>query len=104
MKRYYDNTWHDDANGTVGISAAAQKELGDIIYAELPEVGQQLSAGDVAVVVESTKAAVEIYSPVAGTVSAVNDMLIHHPELITSSPEDDGWLYRVTSRPNNSKI
>jgi glycine cleavage system H protein len=100
LKKYYDNhEWVDvkDGVGTVGITAAAAKELGNIVYVELPEVGRRLDVGDYAVIVESTKAASEIYSPIAGTVIAVNEELSTSPSLINSSPEDKGWIFSVTS-------
>ena len=81
--------------GTVGITPYAQEQLGDIVYVELPKVGQKLKAGDEAAVVESVKAASEIYSPVSGTVTAVNDALSGEPGLINSSPEADGWILKL---------
>lgn len=83
-------------DGTVGITPYAQEQLGDIVYVELPKVGQKLKAGDEAAVVESVKAASEIYSPVSGTVTAVNDALSGDPGLINSSPEGDGWIFKLT--------
>lgn len=74
-------------DGTVGITPYAQEQLGDIVYVELPKVGQKLKAGDEAAVVESVKAASEIYSPVSGTVTAVNEALSGDPGLINTSPE-----------------
>ena len=82
-------------DGTVGITPSAQEQLGDIVYVELPKVGQKLKAGDEAAVVESVKAASEIYSPVSGTVTAVNDALSGEPGLINSSPETDGWIFKL---------
>lgn len=83
-------------DGTVGITPYAQEQLGDIVYVELPKVGQKLKAGDEAAVVESVKAASEIYSPVSGTVTAVNEALSGDPGLINSSPEGDGWIFKLT--------
>ncbi len=82
-------------DGTVGITPYAQEQLGDIVYVELPKVGQKLKAGDEAAVVESVKAASEIYSPVSGTVTAVNEALSGDPGLINSSPEGDGWIFKL---------
>ena len=83
------------ADGTVGITPYAQEQLGDIVYVELPKVGQKLKAGDEAAVVESVKAASEIYSPVSGTVTAVNEALSGDPGLINTSPEGDGWIFKL---------
>jgi len=85
----------DGSTGTVGITAYAQEQLGDIVYVELPTVGKVLAKGDEAAVVESVKAASEIYAPVAGTVTEVNDALSGEPGLINSSPDADGWIYRI---------
>src|SRR5690606_22635179 len=81
----------DGSTGTVGVTAYAQEQLGDIVYVELPTVGKVLAKGDEAAVVESVKAASEIYAPVAGTVTEVNDALSGEPGLINSSPDADGW-------------
>lgn len=83
------------ADGTVGITPYAQEQLGDIVFVELPKVGQKLRQGDEAAVVESVKAASEIYAPVSGTVTAVNEALSGDPGLINSAPETDGWIYRL---------
>lgn len=79
----------------MGITPYAQEQLGDIVYVELPKVGQKLKAGDEAAVVESVKAASEIYAPVSGTVVAVNDGLSGEPGLINSAPETDGWIFKL---------
>ncbi|MBK8085855.1 MAG: glycine cleavage system protein GcvH [Devosia sp.] len=83
------------ADGTVGITPYAQEQLGDIVFVELPRPGQRLKQGDEAAVVESVKAASEIYAPVSGTVTAVNDALTGDPGLINAAPETDGWIYRL---------
>lgn len=80
---------------TVGISDHAQELLGDLVYVELPEVGASLSAGDEAGVVESVKAASDVYSPVSGTITAVNTDLESSPELVNSDPYSDGWLFQI---------
>ncbi len=85
----------EDNTGTVGVTEYAQKELGDIVYVELPEVGKKVSKGDEAVVLESTKAAADAYAPVSGTIVAVNEALRDAPEQVNSSPEADGWLYKL---------
>ena len=85
----------DGATGTVGITPYAQEQLGDIVYVELPQVGQKVKQGDEAAVVESVKAASEIYAPVSGTVTEINQGLFGEPGLINSSPEGEGWIYRI---------
>jgi glycine cleavage system H protein len=89
----------EDGTVTVGISDNAQSSLGDVVYVEAPEVGSEVSAGDQAGVVESVKAASDIYSPISGVVIAVNDVLEDEPETVNSSPYDDGWFYKV--KPSN---
>ena len=87
MTKFTKDHEYITADGTVGITPYAQEQLGDIVYVELPKVGQKLKAGDEAAVVESVKAASEIYSPVSGTVIAVNDAL---SALRTFGPRADG--------------
>ncbi len=79
----------------VGITAFAQEQLGDLTFADLPKVGQTLAVGQEMGSVESVKAASEIYSPVSGTVIAVNESLTDAPEKINTSPYDEGWMIRV---------
>jgi glycine cleavage system H protein len=95
MTRYTKDHEYITADGTVGITPYAQEQLGDIVFVELPQVGQQLKAGDEAAVVESVKAASEIYSPASGTVTAVNTALSGEPGLINSAPETEGWIFRL---------
>lgn len=85
----------DDGTVTIGISDHAQEALGDVVYVETPEVGSTVNAGEEAGVVESVKAASDIYSPVTGEVIAVNEALEDTPEIVNSSPYDDGWFYKV---------
>lgn len=85
----------DGSTGTVGITNYAQDQLGDIVFVELPSVGQKLKKGDEAAVVESVKAASEIYSPASGTVVEVNTALTGEPGLINSSADDEGWIYKL---------
>ncbi|AOS95954.1 Glycine cleavage system H protein [Microbulbifer aggregans] len=85
----------EDGTVTVGISDHAQDALGDVVYVELPEVGATLAAGDEAGVVESVKAASDIYSPISGEVVAINEDLEDAPETVNGSPYDDGWFFRV---------
>lgn len=80
---------------TVGISDFAQKELGDIVYVELPTVGHALKAGEEAVVLESTKAAVDVYTPVSGTILSINESLRESPEKVNLAPETEGWLFKM---------
>lgn len=81
--------------GTVGVSQYAQKELGDIVYVELPEVGKSIIAGQEIAVLESTKAAADVYSPVSGTITEVNNVLTTASETVNNSPEGEGWLYKI---------
>lgn len=79
----------------VGITSYAQKELGDIVYAELPIIGKQVNAKQEIAVLESTKAAADIYSPISGTIVEVNGKLSTAPELINHSPEQEGWICKI---------
>jgi len=81
---------------TIGISEHAQDLLGDIVFVELPEVGQSVDAESDAAIVESVKAASDIYSPLSGEVIEVNVLLEDQPEIINSSPYEDGWIYKLT--------
>ena len=85
----------EGTTGTVGITNYAQDQLGDIVFVELPSVGQKLKKGDEAAVVESVKAASEIYSPASGTVIEVNTALTGDPSLINSAADSDGWIYKL---------
>jgi glycine cleavage system H protein len=87
---------HDAGKVTVGISDGAQAQLGDVIFVELPAVGTRLRAGVKFGVVESVKAASDLYSPVSGTVSGVNDALTDTPELVNQSPYEAGWMVELT--------
>lgn len=80
---------------TVGISDHAQDALGDLVYVELPSVGDSVQAGDEAGVVESVKAASDIYAPVSGEIVEINEALADAPEIVNSAPYTDGWLYRI---------
>lgn len=85
----------EDGSVTVGITDHAQDALGDVVYVELPEEEQDLSAGDEAGVVESVKAASDIYAPVSGTVIATNELLDDEPEKVNQDPYGDGWFFKV---------
>ena len=86
----------DDGTVTVGISDHAQESLGDVVFVELPELGSSVNAKEEAGVVESVKAASDIYAPVSGTVSAINEKLEEAPEIVNDSPYDDGWFFKIT--------
>lgn len=85
----------DDGSITVGITDHAQDELGDVVFVELPEVGTECLAGEEVAVVESVKAASDIYAPVSGNIVAVNSALEDAPEKVNEAPYDDGWFFRV---------
>ena len=100
MSRYFteDHEWVDvDGDiGTVGISEYAQSQLGDIVFVDVPEDGKALSKGDEAAVVESVKAASDVYSPVSGNVLAGNSQLADDPSLVNSDAEGEGWFFKIT--------
>lgn len=85
----------DDGTVTVGISDHAQDLLGDIVFVELPDTGAQMSAEDEVAIVESVKAASDVYSPISGEVIEVNKLLLDNPETINESPYSDGWFYKM---------
>ncbi|MFV0922178.1 glycine cleavage system protein GcvH [Sphingomonas parapaucimobilis] len=100
MSRYFteDHEWIDvDGDvGTVGISDYAQGALGDIVFVDVPEEGRELTKGDEAAVVESVKAASDVYAPVSGTVVEGNAQLADEPALVNSDPEGEGWFFKIT--------
>ena len=81
---------------TVGITDYAQEQLGDLVFVELPETGRTVAKGDAAVVVESVKAASDVYAPVDGEIVEVNEALASEPGLVNASPAGDGWLWKMT--------
>ncbi|MFN3713749.1 MAG: glycine cleavage system protein GcvH [Alcanivoracaceae bacterium] len=85
----------DDGTAYIGISEHAQDAMGDLVYVELPEVGQKVAVSDETGVVESVKAASDIYAPVSGEIVAVNEALNDTPELVNQDCYGDGWLYRI---------
>jgi glycine cleavage system H protein len=85
----------DEGVATVGISDHAQSALGDIVFVELPELGATVNAKEEVAVVESVKAASDIYSPISGEIVAVNEALVDAPETVNSVPYDDGWFFKV---------
>ncbi|TMC64106.1 MAG: glycine cleavage system protein GcvH [Chloroflexota bacterium] len=94
----------DGDTATVGISEYAQSQLGDVIYLELPAVGQPLDAGARLGVIESVKAASDLYSPVGGEVSEVNQDLKDHPEYVNEDPYGKGWVIKLRSVKDNPKL
>ena len=82
--------------GTVGITRFAAEQLGDVVFVEVPETGRELTKGGEAAVVESVKAASEVYAPVAGTVTAGNTALADDPSIVNSDPEGEGWFFKLT--------
>jgi glycine cleavage system H protein len=100
MPRYFseDHEWIDvdGDTGTVGITDYAQGQLGDITFVELPDAGAVVAKGDAPCVVDSVKAASDVYAPVSGTVTESNAALEGEPELVNSDPETGGWLFRLT--------
>ena len=99
MSTYFteDHEWIsvDGETGTVGISAYASKQLGDVVFVELPEIGVSFDKGDEAAVVESVKAASEVYTPIGGEVTDVNTTLEDAPETVNLSPDADGWFFKI---------
>lgn len=100
MKFTKDHEWIDvtDSIGRVGITDYAQGQLGDVVFVELPAVGKALKKGGEAAVVESVKAASEVYSPVTGTVTAVNEALPDEPALVNNAPLGAGWFFEIELR------
>lgn len=100
MPRYFtqDHEWIDvdGTDATVGITDYAQSQLGDITFVELPAAGSSVAKGDSASVVDSVKAASDVYAPVSGTVNETNAALEDEPELVNTAAESDGWLWRMT--------
>ena len=100
MPRFFtdEHEWIDveDDTATVGITDYAQEQLGDIVFVELPATGTQLDKGGDAAVVESVKAASDVYAPITGEVTEGNAALEDEPALVNSSPEEDGWFFRMT--------
>ncbi len=98
LKYASSHEWlRSEGNGvyTVGITEHAQDLLGDMVFVELPEVGDSVGQGDDVAVAESVKAASDIYAPIAGEIVAVNDALTDSPELVNSAPYTDGWMFKI---------
>jgi len=100
MPRYFteEHEWIDvdGDSATIGITDYAQGQLGDVVFVETPQAGTQLAKGAEAGVVESVKAASDVYAPISGTVTEGNTALEDEPELVNSSPEEDGWFFKLT--------
>jgi glycine cleavage system H protein len=96
MRHYTDShEWIDVNTGQVGITVHAQKELGEIVHIELPKIGQQVKMGEELAVLESTKAAADVYAPVGGKVIEVNEAVKRNLALLNEDPEKAGWLFRL---------
>ncbi len=100
-----DHEWlrlEDDGDVTVGITDHAQAALGELVFVEVPETGAEFAEGDACAVVESVKAASDVYCPLSGEVTEVNEALADEPELVNSSPYEDGWIFRL--RPTDATV
>jgi glycine cleavage system H protein len=97
LKYTKDHEWvrMDGETATIGITPYAQEKLGDLVYVELPKVGAKFNQGAVIAVVESVKAASDVYAPIGGEVVAVNNRLTKEPELVNSAPTGEGWLLKM---------
>ncbi|WAC24337.1 glycine cleavage system protein GcvH [Blastomonas sp. SL216] len=99
MSRYFteEHEWVEVEGkiATVGITEYAQQQLGDVVFVDVPGEGKQFDKGDEAAVVESVKAASDVYSPVSGTIVEGNDVLADEPGLVNSDPEGDGWFFKL---------
>ena len=97
LKYTAEHEWIDlgDGTATVGITAYAAEKLGDVVYVQLPDVGDAIAEGAVVGEIESTKSVGELFAPVSGTVTEVNDAVVDSPELVNSDPLGAGWLIRV---------
>ncbi|MBV8913462.1 MAG: glycine cleavage system protein GcvH [Acetobacteraceae bacterium] len=92
-----DHEWVrlDGEVATIGITDHAQQALGDVVFVELPQTGQQVTAGEACAVVESVKAASDVYAPLAGTITERNEAVVDDPALVNSAPTDDGWFFKI---------
>lgn len=104
MTTYYtkEHEWIavEGDHATVGITDYAQGQLGDVVFVEVPEAGRSVSKGGEAAVVESVKAASDVYAPVSGTVTEGNQALADQPDLVNSDPEGEGWFFKLTLSDN----
>ena len=110
MKRYTpEHEWIDagsDGSYRIGITNYAQEQLGDVVTVELPEAGLQVTAGDACAVIESVKSASDIFAPITGTITSVNEPLVDSPELVNEDAEGKGWLFEIKaeSEPELDKL
>ena len=98
LKYTEEHEWlrlEEDGNVTIGITVYAQEQLGDVVFVELPDIGNELSKGDEAAVLESVKAAGEVNSPLSGEIIAINEQLADAPELVNTSPQGEGWFFSM---------
>ncbi len=95
---------NEEKNYTIGLTDYAVEQLGDIVFLELPEVGASFNKGDVFATVESVKAASEIYMPISGTITEVNNSVIDSPEILNESPYENGWLVKVDFTGNDVEL
>ncbi len=97
LKFTKDHEWLkiDGDVATVGITAHAAEQLGDLVFVQLPEIGTTLDKGQVAAVVESVKAASDVYAPLAGEVVEINEAIVSDPSIVNANPESDGWFYKL---------
>ena len=86
---------HNDGTGLTGVSSYASKQLGEVVYVELPVIGSNIKKGSEVAVVESVKAASDVFAPASGEILEVNTDLEDQPEIVNESPEDSGWLYKI---------
>ena len=86
----------DDDYAFVGITEFAQKQLGDVVFVQLPEIGSEFKVGDEAAVIESVKAASEVYAPISGKILDTNSELIEKPEIVNSDAENEGWIWKMS--------
>ena len=104
LKYTKDHEWireQDDGTVVIGITDHAQASLGDLVFVELPEIDNPVVFGDACAVVESVKAASDVYSPLSGTIAAANEALADAPELVNSDPYGEGWLFQM--RPDSPR-
>ena len=95
MKYTESHEWFSKETSRSGITESAQEQIGEIVHLELPPVGTTIEAGEEIAVIESTKAAADIYAPVSGVITKINEAVIENPSLINTDPEGEGWLYEV---------
>ena len=99
-KVYYtkDHEWLQvqDGQATVGITSYAQEQLGEVVFVDLPELNKTVTQNDPVAVIESVKAASDVYTPICGTIQAVNELLLDEPGLVNQAPQQEGWLWKMS--------